>query len=203
MHITSEQVDVLQELINIGIGSSAGSLNHMLGTPIQLKIPAISVGTIKDLLTKLTLPAQAIVSSVQLPFQGAFAGSAYLFFPADSATALVSTLTGEAETTIRVNSVKEATLTEIGNIVLNAVVGSLGNGLQHHIRYSIPFYQEIPLTEIIQTTPSDASKIILLAQTQFRFSEYDISGNIMLMIGLPDVKILLSVLNSLSPDFIY
>lgn len=198
MHITLEQVDVLQELLNIGIGHSAGSLNHMVGRPIRITIPAIQVGKITELLTKLSLSPEPIISSVQLPFRGSFAGSAYLLFPTESAVALVSALTGETEFENSIHSLKEATLTEIGNIVLNGVIGSLSNGLQHHIIYLIPFYQEISLPKIIQATSSDSSEIILWAQTQFTIADYNISGNIMLMLGLPDMEVLLNAIDVLS-----
>jgi chemotaxis protein CheC len=198
MHINPEHVDVLQELLNIGVGRSAGSLNHMLKTPIRLYIPSIRIGNMTELLTELPSQNESPISSVQLPFQGSFAGSAYLFFPAESAAALVSALTGEYEGKKSINFLKEATLTEIGNIVLNGVVGSLSNGLKHQITYSIPFYNETSLHKLVQATPSDSSKVILWAQTQFAIVEYNISGNIMIMLGVPDMQILLKAISTLS-----
>ncbi len=198
MFISPEHVDALQELLNIGVGRSAGSLNRMLETPIRLSIPSIRVGSMVELIQELPMHNESALASVQLPFHGSFAGSAFLLFPKDSAALLVAALTGEHEDQNTLNSLKETTLTEIGNIVLNGVVGSLSNGLQHRITYSVPFYHETSLQGLIQATPSDASKIILWAQTQFTIAEYDISGDIMLMLGTPDMRLLLNAIDSLT-----
>ena len=198
MDISPEHVDALQELLNIGVGRSAGSLNHMLETPIRMYIPSIRIGDMTELIEELPLHHESALSSVQLPFQGSFAGSACLLFPTDSATALVTALTGEPEGQDTLNALKETTLTEIGNIVLNGVMGSLSNVLQHHITYSVPFYHEISLKGLIQATPSDSSEIILWAQTRFTIEKYDISGDIMLMLGVPDMGLLLNAIDTLT-----
>lgn len=198
MLIGPERVDALQELLNIGVGRSAGSLNHMLETPIRLSIPSIRVGSMAELIQELPLHNESTLASVQLPFQGSFAGSACLLFPTDSAALLVAALTGEHEDQNTLNALKETTLTEIGNVVLNGVVGSLSNGLQHRINYSVPFYQETSLQELIQATPSDSSEVILWAQTQFTIEEYDISGDIMLMVGVPEMGLLLNAIDTLT-----
>lgn len=49
MFISHEHLDALQELLNIGVGRAAGSLNQMLGKPIRLYIPFIQSEKIEDL----------------------------------------------------------------------------------------------------------------------------------------------------------
>ena len=49
MYISPEHLDALQELLNIGVGRAAGSLNQMLGKPIRLYIPLIQWEMIEDL----------------------------------------------------------------------------------------------------------------------------------------------------------
>lgn len=198
MHINPEHVDALQELLNIGVGRSAGSLNLMLKTPIRMDIPSIRVGSIAKLIQELPLQNDSALSSVQLPFQGSFAGSACLLFPTDSGATLVSALTVEHEDQVFFPALKEATLTEIGNIVLNGVMGSLSNILQHQITYAVPFYQETSLQELIRATPSDSSEIILWAQTRFSIAEFDISGDILLMLGVSDMGLLLNSIDTLT-----
>jgi len=107
----------------------------------------------------------------------------------------VTALTGEAEDTDTMDSLQEASLTEIGNIVLNGVMGSLANILQHQISYSVPFYQETSLHGLLQPTPSDSSEIVLWAQTQFTIAQHNITGEIMLMLGLSDLGLLINAVS--------
>ena len=196
MYLTPEQQDALQELLNIGVGRAGGSLNQMLEKPIRLHIPHIQLGKIEELSLEVQKMKDTTLSSVQLPFKGTFSGSSCLIFPTDSAKVLVIALTGESEDPDTMDSLREATLTEIGNIVLNGVMGSLANVLNHQIIYSVPFYQESSLQGILQPTSSaDSSEILLWAQTQFTIEEYDLTGDIMLMFGVPDLGLLINAIS--------
>ena len=88
------------------------------------------------------------------------------------------------------DSLRESTLTEIGNIVLNGVMGSLANVLQHRITYSVPFYEETTIQSLVKPTPSDPTEIILWAQTKFTIQGYDLTGEILLIFDIPDLELL-------------
>ena len=195
MHLNPEQLDALQELLNIGVGRAAGSLNQMIEKPIRLHIPFIQLGTIEELAPNIQQIQQSPLSSVQLPFQGTFSGSACLLFPTKSAAALVTALIGEEEDHDTMDCLQEATLKEIGNIVLNGVMGSLANILQSQLTYSVPFYQETSLQALVQPMTSDSCKMVLLAQTRFTIEEYAITGDIMLMLGIADMGLLINTLS--------
>ena len=195
MQISPEQQDALQELLNIGVGRAAGSLNQMLEKPIRMHIPFLQIGKFEDLSQEVQKLRDITLSSVQLPFKGTFSGSSCLLFPTESATSLVLALTGESEDPDTMDSLRESTLTEIGNIVLNGVMGSLANVLNHRIVYSVPFYQETSIQGLVQPKPSDAPEMILWAQTQFTIEEYNLTGDIMLMFGIPDLGLLVSAVN--------
>jgi len=197
MYISPEQRDALQELLNIGVGRAAGSLNQMLEKRIRLHIPFLQLGKMEELSQEVQKMKNTTLSSVQLPFKGTFSGTSCLLFPTDSAKALVIALTGETEDPDTMDSLREATLTEIGNIVLNGVMGSLANILNHQIIYSVPFYEETSLQALLQPTPSDSSEIILWAQTQFTIEEYDLTGDIMLMFGIPDLGLLINAVSEI------
>ncbi len=195
MYITPEQLDALQELLNIGVGRAAGSLNQMLEKPIRLHIPSLQLGKMEELSQDVQTMKDTTLSSVQLPFKGTFSGSSCLLFPTESATALVLALTGETEDPDTMDSLRESTLTEIGNIVLNGVMGSLANVLNHRITYSVPYYQETSIQGLMKPNPSDPGEMILWAQTQFTVEEYDLTGDIMLMFGVPDLGLLVTAVN--------
>ena len=195
MYISPEQLEALQELLNIGVGRAAGSLNQMLEKPIRLHIPSLQLGKMEELSQEVQKMKDTTLSSVQLPFKGTFSGSSCLLFPTESAKALVVALTGEPEDPDTMDSLREATLTEIGNIVLNGVMGSMANVLNHRIIYSVPFYQETSMQGLLQPTPADSSEIILWAKTQFTIEEYDLTGDIMLMFGIPDLGLLINALS--------
>lgn len=181
MQLAIEQEDALKELLNIGVGRAAGSLNQMLEKPITLQIPSIKLVEASDLDKMVNQEHAQTLSSVQLPFQGSYAGSATLAFPAETAPKLVEILTGQPVMEDELNAMKVATLTEIGNIVLNGVMGSITNILSGSISYSVPTYSEFSITSLLQSSQLESTSILLWAQTRFTVEEYNISGDIFLV----------------------
>ncbi len=198
MQLTPEQEDAIKELLNIGVGRAAGSLNQILEKPITLQVPSITITDAAELEQKLAQLGDHTLSSVQLPFKGSYAGSATLAFPSETAPKLVEILTGSSVDDDDLNAMKVATLTEIGNIVLNGVMGSIANVLSGSITYSVPMYNESTLKNLIQSPPQESSAVLLWAQTRFQVKEHDISGDIFLMFDSTRFEAMLEAINLLT-----
>jgi chemotaxis protein CheC len=176
-----EMIDVLQELINIGIGRAAGMLNEMLDTHVILQVPIIRILSQNDLERELGAISRNTLSAVQMGFKGSFSGNALLLFPPDSANNLVSVLTGEDSVEDDMDSIRMGTLTEIGNIVINGVMGSISNAIEKQLSYSVPSYLEGPLLNMLQQNNEDApTDTIILARTHFIIKEHFIYGDVIL-----------------------
>jgi len=197
MHFTLEQEDVIKELLNIGVGRAAAALNQIIEKPITLHIPTILIATAFELQQKLQQFGNHALSTVQLPFQGSYNGSATLAFPAETAPKLVEILTGTSGDGDELNAMKVATLTEIGNIVLNGVMGSITNVLSGTLTYTVPTYNECPVTNLFQFSNQDDSPILLWAQTRFTVTDYDISGDIFLVFDSEHLDTILKAINTM------
>jgi chemotaxis protein CheC len=181
--LTEEQIDALEELINIGVGRAASLLNDMIGSPIRLEIPFIQVFTIQDLQQELITRFNSdYLATVRLGFTGSINGSAELVFPTESASTLVSVLTGEDLGSPDLDAVKIGTLTEVGNIVINGVMGSLGNLLKQRMNYLLPTYTEDTVENLFATVDDDST--IVLAQASFTIEQLQLIGDIILIFEL-------------------
>ncbi|MBW4453788.1 MAG: chemotaxis protein CheX [Nostoc indistinguendum CM1-VF10] len=180
MNVTAEELDALQELINIGVGRAASLLNEMVDSHIRLKIPVVKVLTATEAYQELTKRFHdEALAAVKLRFTGSFHGTASLIFPTDSASTLVAVLTGE-DPSADLDAVKIGTLSEIGNIVINGVMGSLSNVLKRHLNYTLPVYLEDTLENLLLSAYESDSKI-LLAQASFTIERFEIIGDIILI----------------------
>jgi len=77
-----------------------------------------------------------------MSFDGSFSGNAALIFSPESAMILVSTLTDEPPIPGEMDALCMGTLTEVGNILMNGVIGSISNALQAKMHFSLPGYME-------------------------------------------------------------
>jgi len=195
IEISPIQLDILKELINQGVGKGATLINSMLDTHISLNVPDIFFLKFNELNAVLENKLDDnTMTSIILPFKGNFDGSANLIFPAESAVKLVSTLTGEIDDSTDMDTIRIGTLSEVGNIVINAVMGSISNQLKIHFDYTIPRFSEGDVTEILSELQNDDDTIILFAKTQFNMKDLNIIGHFLIFFKLNSFD---SLLNSI------
>lgn len=198
MKLNPEQLDFLKELINIGVGRAAGVLSEMVNSRISLQVPYIKLLSPAELKQEMEQLGNYRVAAVRLGFKGPFSGSAALVFPPDSASKLVSVLTNEESGSLDLDSVRIGTLSEIGNIVINGVMGSISNVLKQCINYSLPNYFEDNIINFLMTPKPDPNAIILLAHTRFIIEQLQIEGDIILIFEVGSLDALLSGINPAS-----
>ncbi len=195
MELTAHESDILKELINIGVGKAAGVLNQITGLHIILHVPDLKIVPLSELLEAEKKQDSHNLSAVYLGFEGNFSGKAGLLFPTESASLLVSLLTGEDAVDTDLDALRVGTLTEIGNIVINGVMGSMGNVLKQHLVYTTPTYLEGTMPTLISSSVDNQETVLLTAQTRFNVKEKDIQGEIMLTFGIGSFSALVNIIN--------
>ena len=138
------------------------------------------------------------LASIQLDFSGSFGGNAQLVFPTDSAATLVEVLTGEESASPALDELKIGTLTEVGNIVINGVMGSISNILTQPIHYDVPNYIEEDIEHLLlfKEQQSEYKGEFLLAQTRFDIEELQVQGDIILFFNMGSFNALLTAIES-------
>ncbi|NCC25392.1 MAG: chemotaxis protein CheC [Deltaproteobacteria bacterium] len=197
--VSDYQRDVLGELINIGVGRAAGVLNQMIDSHVELLVPeVVFFDSIQDLLGKNIFEPDETVSAIKLDFHGFFSGVAALVFPPSSACNLVQALVGHCPATDDMDSLRIGALQEIGNIVLNGVMGSMGNMLNRHINYSPPVYFEETFHDLVRSGLDQGERMVLFVRTHFRMEGREISGDILLFFKVETFAALLEAIDAMS-----
>ena len=196
MILSNDQTDALTEVVSIGVGRAAAVLNGMIDSHIKLQVPFVKIVSMKDLVSQTDGGQEQALSAVRLAFMGPFAGTAALVFPPDSASKLVSVLIGEEPGSSALDSEMVGTLTEVGNIVMNGVMGSIGNVLDKRIDYAVPSYMMDTIQNLVSNTQEpDPNATILMAQTRFTIEQLEIDGDVMLYFEVGSFDALLAALD--------
>ena len=200
--LTPTDIDVLTEVINIGVGRAAGSLSDIIGSHVMLKVPHVELLPFSKLQEIASRLGHERISSVIQKFQGAFIGSAALVFPPESAARLVSALTGDAVTSPNLDSVRGGTLMEIGNIVINGILGTVSNILKCNLNFSLPEFRDI--NKIVELIRSDDLKqhagFIVFAEANFLMKALKISGFIIILFEVDSIDSLTSMIKRATLD---
>lgn len=202
IELTTMQVDALTEIVNIGVGRAANSLSDIVGEHISLKVPRVDVFMLEKLPEALAAFEQDRHSSVTQEFRGDFKGTSALVFPPESALRLVTALAGEETDHSTLDAVRSGTLVEIGNIVINAILGTMGNMLGSNFIFSLPEYREIK--DIKNILAMNGQRIetgfIMLAEANFHISSLEINGYIFILFKLDSLKSLISMIDQAVKD---
>lgn len=197
MNLTQRQFDFLTEIINIGIGRSANVLNKIVKNRVILRVPKIQLIKIDDLLKYIDPDSSKEMSLVSMGFKGDLLGSVALIFTSSNAVKMVDLITDKNYDQLEMDQLRSSTLNEVGNIVLNSLIGTLGNLLKTRFRYSIPQFRECKSSEILIGT-QNTSLYLIYAETHFTIKNNNIEGSFMLFFELGSLDSFIEKLDKFS-----
>lgn len=195
MILNEEQLDALTEIVNIGVGRGAASLHSLVDQKIELRVPRVRVCDLTELQAVLDRGEEPVDTSVVQGFYGAITGRAMLAFPRKSGVELAKLLAEDDTDAEALEFDLAGILEEIGNIVLNGVLGSLANVFADDFQYSVP---ELCMGSASQALTRDVSApamgsrpTCLLADARFELAESRIGGSLLLAFNSGELSTLL------------
>jgi chemotaxis protein CheC len=173
----------------VGVGRAASSLSAMVKERIDLSVPKVMTIAFQDLSLHLGLAQEfneePQVSIVQQPFGGKVGGTASILFPLSSARKLVALLTDGVLSAEELDLEMEAALTEVGNILINGVMGTIGNITGMEINFHLPEYMKCSTREL---EASFENRDLMLALVLIAISGQEIKGHLILLFDLPSLE---------------
>jgi chemotaxis protein CheC len=193
MNLSAPQQDALKELLNIGFGRAASSLSQLTGHRVLLDVPAVSIHPIAELRGALGTVIQEDVASVHQIFSGPVAGDALLILDHGGAGVLKQLLTDEQPLPLQIDASGREVLTEVGNILLNACLGTFGNLLDVQVSFSIPHLSLDTLQGVLQSllVNREGMRYGLLVHAGFRLRDAEVTGFLIIVLSVASLDRLL------------
>jgi chemotaxis protein CheC len=192
LDLTTSETDALTELINIGYARAAGALSDLTGHRITLEVPNVAVHPVSELSMLLQRVITGQVASVNQSFGGPIAGNAILLLDKSAALLLNRLLTDRPASSDLDGAAREV-IAEVGNIVLNACLGVFGNLLQVQVTFSVPDLYLEDLDQVLASMKLGAGEIkyALMIRTRFYLRTSDVSGYLVIILGVASLERLL------------
>lgn len=198
MNLTAAQEDALKELLNIGFGRAADSLSQLTGRRVLLDVPAVSIHPLADLKRALASVVKDEVASVHQIFSGPVAGDALLILNHQAAGVLKQLLTDEPALPLQVDASAREVLTEVGNILLNACLGTFGNLLDVHVSFSIPHLDLDTLQGVLESllVNREGMRYGLLVHAGFRLRDMEVKGYLVIVLSVASLDRLIKAVEA-------
>ncbi len=197
MNLTLDQKDALAEVIHIGYGRAAAALSAMTHQRVQLLAPRLDVLPVSELRAHLSELLGQRVACVNQTFVGPITGHAMLLFEQSAALELSKILDETAKNEILDGHTRDI-LTETGNVLLNACLGVFGSMLQVQLNFAVPSLHVDDTVSFLGSIVSrdEPLKHAVVVQTRFSLRDTDVSGALLIVLGVTSLERVLKELDS-------
>lgn len=202
MELTTAQQDGLVEVINIGFGRAAASLSKLTGQRVQLEVPQITMCPVEELSNRLRPMIRSDVASVHQIFSGSVVGDALLVIDQQSAAILKELLTSEPAMPLEIDASAREVVTEVGNILLNACLGTFGNLLHVQVSFSVPQLTLETLEGVVAsiTVNREGLRYALIVHAAFRLKNSSLTGYLVIVLSVASIERLIHAIEQWERD---
>jgi chemotaxis protein CheC len=183
MKLSTIQADAIQELGNIGAAHAATTLSQMLGSTIEMSVPAIKVVDLAQLGDYMGEESAAMVA---FELQGDIPHGGYILFyiTRESAVRMTNAMLGQTEINRPLSEMDESALLEVGNIMVSAFLDATAELLGFVMLPSPPALTidmaHAAMQSLIAQMQEDTNEVLLFS-TELMCEEYKIDSDIILM----------------------
>jgi chemotaxis protein CheC len=196
MKLSEVQADAIQELGNIGAAHAATTLSQMLGSTIEMSVPAIKVVDLSQLGEYMGEESAAMVA---FELQGDIPHGGYILFyiTRGSAIRLTNTMLGLTETSRPLNEMDKSALLEVGNIMVSAFLDATAELLGLIMLPSPPALTidmaHAAMQSLIAQMQEETNEVLLFS-TELVCEEHRIDSDIIMM---PETSTLVKIVELL------
>jgi chemotaxis protein CheC len=178
--LNAQQLDVLSELFNIGVGKAASVLSEMVNEEVALSVPVVECSQFENAAKTLEACTASKVEAVEQDFVGRLSGISFLVFGEKSSFELVQRLLGSDIPLDELTEMEQDALKEIANIILNACFGSIADILGSSLESGIPKLVSGTCEQVLDLArvSSEEDPVALIMQVTFSLPAGQINGSI-------------------------
>lgn len=186
------ELDYLIELFNLGVAKAATALAQIVDHEVLISVPKICFcerNTLDNHLSK-----QDVVGTAQ-SLHGEFDATAILLMSAKDIEPIISRMYREVPSGYHPDDLQREAVTELGNIVISACLGSLSQSFETTFDIDLPVFFAGSNLDIVKTNlrPLD---VVLLVQIQLQIHGSSFDAYLVFLVGPDTLTNFLDMLRS-------
>lgn len=195
------QLDVLQEISNIGAGNAATALAKMLNKRIDMSVPRAGILPFSDIYN-LVGQEEDMVACVNFSVHGEADSRIFFLLTEENSYCLIDMLFGnEPGTTKQMTEMGQSTIQELANILTGSFLNAFAEVTKLTFMPSVPAFAFDMLGAVLSSAFLESGYFddqVLIIETQFFQNEIKINGHFFL---IPEANSLEVIFNSLGLQF--
>ena len=194
--------DILREMFNISVGKAASILSEIINKRIVLDVPSVEIlnpGNQKMEIEEyfIKVPGGALMVS-SIDFGDKITGEANLIFPANKMRRFINLCMDKedesAERDMDFTDMDFDIIREIGNIILNSIIGGMGNFLNTSLQYTLPEVKIFHRTDFTNNIENKKHLCMLMLYITFIIDDTEIKGAVIIDLTLNSLNELMKLI---------
>lgn len=139
--LSSEQLDVLREIGNIGAGNAATSMSELINKRLHMEVPSVNIVTF-DEMTEIVGGPEKLIVATYFRIHGETPASVYFILTIEEAESLVKHMIQDQHVDLlheQPNELVISALKEVGNIMTGSYLTALADFMNVNLQSSIPY----------------------------------------------------------------
>ena len=197
--LTPHQLSVFGDIFTDGISRAVTALSKLVHDTVKLSVPRVEALRPNQLLNYVVDTFAQDIAYVRQTFSGALNGTACLLLSTQNGVSLVNALLRQpsVSSTDTISEADQEMLVRVGDILLHALVGSLGHGFTADIAFSPGQCDVGQPVGICADMQSDNPEFVMVIETLFVIPGRSMGGNFVILVSPTGVSALLKGIDRL------
>ncbi|MFZ5644583.1 MAG: chemotaxis protein CheC [Bacillota bacterium] len=197
--LSSNHMDALREISNIGMGNALTSLAQLVNRRINMNVPVATFMPFEKTISKIG-GHEELVSCVSVRMTGEVPGLVLFVFNSESTLKLVDMLMGlELGTTQELDEIGQSAVMEVGNVLTGSFVGAIYSMTSLEMKSAVPLFAYDMLGAILTSLMVASGRVeeqALVIETRLfqEQAEANISGHFFMLTEPGSISKLFSAL---------
>lgn len=131
-------IDIIKEVINIGIGEAAAVLSDLVNARVHIQVPDVKIMDAADTPDYLQNEMENLGVYISQVFHGGISGKSVLCYSQEASRSLLEILMQTKIETLSLSDAETATLQEIGNLILVSCLSAISNTIKDRFLFDMP-----------------------------------------------------------------
>lgn len=200
--LNDEQLDLLKEVFNLGVGKAAASLSQLASNKYEvvLTLPKVQLITIEEMVKILEIESNNKITCVSQKYSGPFNGTAHMIYSHMASLRLVSLMLDSKVPEDMISELESDALMEIGNVLINACLSALSKMLNEEIETDLPQIISGPPLAVFKRTNPNLNEQVTFIRSEFTIKEENLKGYISLFLETGKLTKLLELIDKYNKE---
>ena len=189
IELSELELDALTEIFNIGVGLAADVLSQMVSEDVHLSVPLVELTDQVSASEKFQTRESRSLCAIRQTYSGEVTTEAILMFPEENSLELVRSMVGGDMPLEQLTEMEQDAMSEIGNIILNAVISQMSATLGLAFEGSLPSVSMIVGDSLFLSGHPDGTDAqrssVLMLTIDFVLSSRQVNGYLAFLLDIP------------------